>query len=330
MPLAYPDGTIAEHLACRHQAVAFDVSHLGTVRVTGPAAFDRIQASLTNDLARIGPGRAQYTHLLDPADASVVDDIIVWWIDDDTFDVMPNASNTEQVVAALSPGGQDVTAERAIIAIQGPHARERLVPVAPEAASVPRFRVRRFRWRDIDCVAAGTGYTGEDGVEVAVPAGVAEEFWDSVLAAGIAPAGLGARDTLRLEAALPLHGHELGAGITPLQAGLGWVVAWDKPGGFPGKDALVAERGRGVARKLAGLSTAGRRPPRQGCPVCVDGRAAGVVTSGNFSPVLGHGIALALLPPDVDADATIEIEVRDRSVPATLTPLPFVRRGNAA
>jgi aminomethyltransferase len=329
MPLAYPAGTIAEHLACRHGAVAFDVSHLGTVRVHGPGAFDRLQATLTNDLAKIGPGRAQYTHLLDPADASVVDDIIVWWVDEDLFDVMPNASNTDRVVEAVTGGNgqaEDVTATRAIIAVQGPDARQRLQAVAPEAASVPRFRVRRFEWHGAACVAAGTGYTGEDGVEIAVPAAAAGELWQAVLDAGIQPAGLGARDTLRLEAALPLHGHELGPGITPLQAGLGWVVAWDKPSGFRGKDALVAERQAGVTRRLAGLSTAGRQPPREHCPVIVDGKPAGEVTSGNFSPVLGHGIALALLSPSVSPDATIEIEVRDRRMPATLTALPFVRK----
>jgi aminomethyltransferase len=328
MPLSYPGGTIAEHLACRQAAVAFDVSHLGTVRLTGSRAFDSIQATLTNDLAKIGPGRAQYTHLLDLTDGSVVDDIIVWWVDETTFDVMPNASNTDRVRAAL-PDGRDVTATRAIIAIQGPSARARLVPVAPEAAAVPRFRVRRFDWHGAPCVAAGTGYTGEDGVEIAVPADAAEALWQDLLAAGMAPAGLGARDTLRLEAALPLHGHELGPGITPLQAGLGWVVAWDKLSGFFGKDALVAERQRGVTRRLAGLSTAGRRPPRQGYLVTVDGKPAGAVTSGNFSPVLGHGIALAFLPPDVTADAAFEIEVRDGAIPARLTDLPFVKRGPA-
>lgn len=324
MPLAYPAGTIAEHLACRHGAVAFDVSHLGTVRVSGPDAFDRLQATLTNDLAKIGPGRAQYTHLLDAGDASVVDDIIVWWVDEESFDVMPNASNTDRVVSAIA--GEDVTATRAIIAVQGPLARQRLEAVTPAAAAVGRFRVRRFDWRGIACVAAGTGYTGEDGVEVAVPAAGAEAFWNAVLTAGIEPAGLGARDTLRLEAALPLHGHELGPGITPLQAGLGWVVAWNKPSGFRGKAALVAERDRGVARRLAGLVTEGRQPPRQHYPVVVDGEVAGEVTSGNFSPMLGHGIALAFLPPAIGPGATIEIAVRDRRVPATLTATPFVKK----
>jgi aminomethyltransferase len=324
MPLAYPAGTIAEHLACRREAVAFDVSHLGTVRVTGADAFDRLQTTLTNDLAKIGPGRAQYTHLLDPDDASVVDDIIVWWVGDDRFDVMPNASNTDRVVAAIS--GEDVTATRAIIAVQGPEARDQLAKVAPGAAQVPRFRVTAFDWRGTECLAAGTGYTGEGGVEVAIPTDAAAAFWDALMAAGIQPAGLGARDTLRLEAALPLHGHELGPGITPLQAGLGWVVGWDKPSGFLGKEALVAERDRGVARRLAGLATAGRQPPRQHYPVFVDGEEAGEITSGNFSPVLGHGIALAFLPPTLADDAVIEIEVRDRRVSASRVAIPFVKK----
>jgi aminomethyltransferase len=324
MPLAYPGGTIAEHLACRRTAVVFDVSHLGTVRVSGAGAFDRLQSTLTNDLGRIAPGRAQYTHLLDPADASVVDDIIVWWVDEDVFDVMPNASNTARVIDAI--GGADITASRAIMAVQGPSARASLVAVAPAAAAVPRFGVRRFEWRGRSCLAAGTGYTGEDGVEVSVPADGAEDFWNELVDAGIGPAGLGARDTLRLEAGLPLHGHELGPGITPLQAGLGWVVAWDKPSGFRGRAALAAERERGPVRRLRGLATEGRQPPRQGYPVLVDGKPAGEVTSGNFSPVLGHGIALAFLPPGLGPEATVEVEARGRRVPVAVTAVPFVAK----
>jgi aminomethyltransferase len=163
-------------------------------------------------------------------------------------------------------------------------------------------------------------------VELAVPAEAASLVWDALMAAGIVPAGLGARDTLRLEAGLPLHGHELGPGITPLQAGLGWVVAWDKPGGFRGRDALLAERERGVSRRLRGLATAGRRPPRADQDVLVDGSPAGVVTSGNFSPVLGHGIALAFLPPEVGEGSEVAIDVRGEAVPATVVPTPFVKR----
>ena len=322
MPLSYASGTLAEHRACRTDAVAFDVSHLGTVRVEGPGAFEQLQKALTNDLRRIGPGRAQYTHLLDEADASVLDDIIVWWVADDAFDVMPNASNTERVRAAL--GGTDTTEQRAVVAVQGPKARARVEGVAPEAASVPRFRVGRFVWKGVECVAAGTGYTGEDGVECSVPREAAEAFWTAVLGAGIQPAGLGARDTLRLEAGLPLHGHELGPGITPLQAGLGWVVGWDK-GDFRGRAALERERELGVSRRLNGLVVEGRQPPREGCPVVMQGMAVGTVTSGNFSPMLGRGIALAFLPPDVEPGAAVEVEIRGQAVPASVVKPPFVR-----
>jgi aminomethyltransferase len=324
MPLSYPIGTIAEHLACRREAVVFDVSHLGTVRLEGPGARERLQSTLTNDLGKIAPGRAQYTHLLDATDASVTDDIIVWWVDQDCFDVMPNASNTDRVLEAL--GGRDVTDARAILAVQGRTARAQLATVSVEAASVGRFAVRLFDWHGAHCTAAGTGYTGEDGVEVSVPAEAAEAFWSAVMDAGIPPAGLGARDTLRLEAAFPLYGHELGPGITPLQAGLGWVVAWEKPSGFRGKAALLAERARGVSRKLRGVATESRQPPRQGNPVLVDGKPAGEVTSGNFSPVLDHGIALAFLPPVVEPGRGVEVDVRGRRLQASVVPTPFVSK----
>jgi aminomethyltransferase len=324
MPLSYPAGTIAEHRSCRTDAVEFDVSHLGTVRVAGADAFDRLQRALTNDLGKIAPGRAQYTHLLDEADASVLDDIIVWWVADERFDVMPNASNTERVRAALGTG-DDVTAGRAIIAVQGPNARRKLAAVSEEAAAIGRFRVGGFRWDGTDCVVAGTGYTGEDGVECSVPAERAIAFWEAVLGAGIPPAGLGARDTLRLEAGLPLHGHELGPGITPLQAGLGWVVSWTK-GEFRGRAALEAERDRGVSRLLRGLAVDGRRPPRTDQPVLVDGKPAGVVTSGNFSPVLERGIGMAFLPPEVADDTPVQIDARGSLLDARVAPLPFIKR----
>lgn len=330
MPLAYGSGTLAEHHACRHGAVAFDVSHLGTVRVEGPDALACLQRALTNDLGKIEPGRAQYTHLLDPDDASVLDDIIVWWLAPDVFDVMPNASNTDRVTGALAEGAgevtiADVTPTRAIIAVQGPEARQRLATVSPEAAAVGRFRVAPFEWNGIQAAVAGTGYTGEDGVECAVPAEHAQAFWDAVLGAGVEPAGLGARDTLRLEAALPLHGHELGPGITSLQAGLGWVVSWDK-GDFRGREALLAERDAGVARRLYGLAVEGRRPPRADQPVLVGGEQVGIVTSGNFSPELGHGIALAFLPPTFEVGDAVEIDARGTAMAATVVTTPFVAK----
>ncbi len=336
MPLAYPTGTLAEHMACRSAAVAFDVSHLGTVRVQGPGALERLQQQLSNDLRKVAPGRAQYTHLLDEADGSVLDDIIVWWLAAEVFDVMPNASNTARVRGAL--GGDDTTGERAVIAVQGPRARRLLASIAPDAAAVPHFGVASFSWNGTPCVVAGTGYTGEDGVECAVPADAAPDFWQAVLDAGVVPAGLGARDTLRLEAGFPLHGHELGPGITPLQAGLGWVVGWSKDD-FRGRGALEVERAAGVRRRLRGLVTDGRQPPRDGASVRAGSAPLGTVTSGNFSPVLGRGIALALLDTGPDArtdadaggniDTELAIDVRGRLLPARVEPSP-VRGGHRA
>jgi aminomethyltransferase len=329
MPLQYT-GVLDEHRACREHAVVFDVSHLGTIECGGPGAFALLQWLLTNDLGKITRGRTQYTHLLDPDDASVVDDIIVWWVDDDRFFVMPNASNTDRLRAAfdeaLARTGDevvfaDVTSTRAVLAVQGPEARSLLANVRPEAAAVARHDVRRVG----DLVVAGTGYTGEDGVELHVPAANAPELWDALCDAGITPAGLGARDTLRLEAGLPLHGHELGPGITPLQAGLGWVVGWDK-GDFRGRAALAVERERGIARRLRGIAVDGRRPPREGAPVLHDGTAVGEVTSGNFSPMLGHGIALAFVPPALEPDTPVQIDLRGQLLSARIVPLPFVKK----
>ena len=323
MPLSYRSGTVAEHLACRRSAVAFDVSHLGTVRVEGRNAFEDLQRAFTNDLGKIGPGRAQYTHLLDDADASVLDDLIVWWVDAERFDVMPNASNTARVLEAV--GGRDVTDERVVIAVQGPHSREVVARVAPDAAAVARFGVAAFDYAWERCLVAGTGYTGEDGLECALPANAAAGFWRALLEAGALPAGLGARDTLRLEAGLPLHSHELGPGITPLQAGLGWVVSWDK-GPFRGRVALEGERDRGVHRLLRGLVGTTRRPMRAGDRCQIEAGAdaqGGVVTSGNYSPILNRGIALAFLPPQVAEGARVGVETRGNRLEAVVVRPPF-------
>jgi aminomethyltransferase len=329
MPLAYPAGTLSEHRSCRSAAVVFDVSHLGTVQVAGAAAFDVLQRQFSNDLRKISPGRAQYTHLLDPDDASVVDDIIVWWTGDDVFDVMANASNTARVRDAV--GGEDTTSDRVVLAVQGPEARRMLHGVVPEAADVPRFAVTPFTFEGTPCTAAGTGYTGEDGVECAVPVAVAVDFWRAVIDAGILPAGLGARDTLRLEAGLPLHGQDLGPGITPLQAGLGWVVGWDKDE-FRGRAPLARERDAGPRRRLRGLVAEGRQPPRHDATVLRGDVPVGTVTSGNFSPVLGHGIALALLDAaaGVDDGDDVVLDVRGRPLAARVVRPPFVRAGQPA
>jgi aminomethyltransferase len=318
MPLQYA-GVLEEHRACREHAVLFDVSHLGRVTVAGPGSFDALQWLLTNDLRKISPGRAQYTHLLDPDDAHVVDDIIVLWESDERFCVMPNASNTDPLLAAC-PAGSDQTAATVCLAAQGPEARAIVAKVNPVAAEVERFAVQRVgEW-----LVSGTGYTGEDGIEIQVAAGDAPEVWTALLDAGFVPAGLGARDTLRLEAGLPLHGHELGPGITPLQAGLGWVVGWDKDD-FRGRAPLAAERERGIARRLRGIAIEGRRPARDGSAVVIEGDEVGVVTSGNFSPTLGHAIALAFVPPHAEIGAAVQVDVRGQLLDGQIVKLPFVK-----
>ncbi len=188
MPLAYPSGTVSEHRTCRTSAVAFDVSHLGTVRVRGAEAFEHLQHSLSNDLTRINPGRAQYTHLLDE-DGFVVDDIIVWWVDDERFDVMPNASNTTDVVKAI--GGFDVTDERAVIAIQGPEARSRLAQMSAEAATVHRFAVKRFEWAGVPCLVAGHRVHGGGGRGVCGPRRGGARFLGGGARSGRRPGGPG-------------------------------------------------------------------------------------------------------------------------------------------
>ena len=324
MPLAYPLGTLAEHAACRTGAVIFDVSHLGTVRVEGPTAFDQLQSCLTNDLSRIAPGRAQYTHLLDKDDASVLDDIIVWWVSDQVFDVMPNASNTDRVVAAI--GGSDTTATRAVIAVQGPKARVVVEKVCVEATAVKRFTVEEVQVCGFSCVVAGTGYTGEDGIEIAVPSDGAAVVWNALREAGAIPAGLGARDTLRLEAGFPLHGHELGEGISSLQAGLEWVVAWNKPN-FHGRKALLTEKEQGVSRRLVGISIPGRRPARDGTRVLdVAGNEIGSISSGNFSPTLGHCVAMAFVKPSTAVGDFVSMDVRGKLIEGVVVATPFVAK----
>jgi aminomethyltransferase len=321
MPLSYPTGTIAEHMACRTDAAIFDVSHLGTVRLAGAHAFDLLQRELTNDLRKIAPGRAQYTHACNDH-GGVADDIIVWWLDENTFDVMPNASNTERIRSVI--GGSDVTNDRAILAVQGPRARQRLATVSPEAAGVKRFRVARVEILGVECVVAGTGYTGEDGVELAVPIDHAPRIARALVESGATMAGLGARDTLRLEAGLPLHGHELSGDITTLEANLGWVIGWAKSE-FRGREALAKQRELGVDRLLCGLRTEGRRPPRDGARVLTGGVDAGVVTSGNFSPVLGCGIAFALLTPAMtNVGREVTVHVRDSALVGRVATTPFV------
>ncbi len=260
MPLEFGTGTVAEHLACRQSAAIFDVSHLGTVRVVGAGAQDVLQRALTNNLGKVAPGRAQYTHLLDEQ-GSVLDDLIVWWVSEQRFDVMPNASNTSRVLGAI--GGRDVTAERAVLALQGPASRDILGKVFPEAAAVGHFRVTTLGWRGADVVVAGTGYTGEDGVECAVPAALATELWETVVAAGAVPAGLGPATPSGWKPASPYTATSWGLVSRPWRPGChGWWRG-TSPGGSPGlkpSSSSVSEgcRGCSKASPARGASHCGR------------------------------------------------------------------------
>ncbi|OYV64548.1 MAG: glycine cleavage system protein T [Actinobacteria bacterium 21-64-8] len=322
MPLQYATGTVAEHLACRRDAVVFDVSHLGTVRCDGVEMFEVLQRTLTNDLTKIAPGRAQYTHLLND-DGGVVDDIIVWWVGAHEFDVMPNASNTNGVMSALP--GVDVTSERCVLAVQGPNARAKAARVDARFGDVARFRVTRFDFGGVEVRVAGTGYTGEAGLEIAAPNEVAAEIFERLIAAEVTPAGLGARDTLRLEAALPLYGHELTLHSTTLEAKLGWVLGWHKET-FRGRASVERERERGVARFLTGVAVGGRQPLRDGAEVFVAGESIGSLTSGNFSPTLERGIGLGLFSRALEPGSAVTVVLRGRELDATVVALPFVQK----
>ncbi|MVA77379.1 glycine cleavage system aminomethyltransferase GcvT [Auraticoccus sp. F435] len=346
MPLEYAGGgVLAEHAAVRGQVGVFDVSHLGKVRVTGPGAAAFVNDCLTNDLDRIGAGQAQYT-LLCTEEGGVVDDLIAYRYGDDDVFLVPNASNAPAVVAVLAgaaPAGVEVRdqhAELAVVAVQGPRSDEVLSAAGlPAGHPYMSFVTAELDTAGLDDVQgpAGvrvsvcrTGYTGERGYELVVPAEAAVAVWRAVLAAGepygIQPAGLGARDTLRTEMGYPLHGQDISLDVTPVQAGLGWAVGWQKPR-FRGREALLAEKQAGPARRLRGLRARGRGIPRPGM-VLVDGdRPIGTVTSGTFSPTLRTGIALALVEAGVPLGAEVEVQVRSRREVFEVVRPPFVQPG---
>ncbi len=334
MPIEYT-GTVAEHTSVREQVGMFDVSHMGYTEITGPDAVSWLNTIVTNDLGRIGAGQAQYT-LLCGSDGGVIDDLIVYRSDDDALFCVPNAANSDVVVAVLAEvaersqaadGAQITVADRraevGIIAIQGPRSADTLASIGLPAdhdymSFVP------VSWQGFDVITARTGYTGEHGYELICPADGLPVLWEALASAGVTPCGLGARDTLRTEMGYPLHGHELSADITPVQARLAWAVGWDKDD-FHGAVALRTERERGPHRVLWGLRATGRGIPRAGMTVRdSQDRVIGVTTSGTFSPTLRQGIALALLDPSVAEGDTATIDVRGRELPCRVTKPPFV------
>ena len=332
MPIQY-SGVVEEHLAVRTAVGVFDVSHLGNVDVVGAGAKEFVNSCLTNDLDRIGPGRAQYTLCCDDAGGGVVDDLIVYFGADDDLHLVPNASNTAEVVRrlqAVGPDGVEIVNRHedfAILAVQGPRSPEVLDALGIEAA-IDYMAFERLDWKGSAITVCRTGYTGEHGYELIVPAADAVAVWDELMAAVSSydgkPCGLGARDTLRTEMGYPLHGQDLSLDITPVQARCGWAVGWDKPA-FWGRDRLVEERAAGARRLLWGVLAQDRGIPRSHMSVKDSaGDVVGEVTSGTFSPSLKVGIGLALLARDVAEGDEVVLDVRGRSLPARVVKPPFV------
>jgi aminomethyltransferase len=337
MPLRYGSET-AEHQAVRHAAGLFDLSHMGEIVVSGPGAGEALDYALTGLLSVLAPGRARYT-MICAADGGVLDDLVVYRQGEQEFLVIANASNTALVFSelVLRASGfdavvSDATDSYALIAIQGPAATGILGPLCSLDLGAIKYYAGAFgSVAGRPCWVARTGYTGEDGFEVYCRPSDASAVWEALLAAGgpagLVPAGLAARDTLRLEAGMPLYGNELGPDVTPFEAGLGRVVKFDKPGDFVGREALSAAASSLPARRLVGLRIESRRVARHGYPVLVSGAAGGVVTSGAPSPTLGHPIAMAYLNAGLELrDAVLTVGIRGEAVPAELTDLPFYSR----
>lgn len=334
MPIEYA-GVLTEHRAVRERAGLFDLSHLGKVDVLGPRAFEGLQGLLTNDLRKVAVGAAQYHHLLNER-GGVDDDLFVYRLAEERWFVVPNAANTDRVVAALcdAVGAEAVVDHDAwcFLAVQGPRSLEVVATLFPEAAGLPFAGCTTVADGDAELVLARTGYTGERGYELFADGSTAESLWERLTDAGAVfqteRCGLGARDVLRLEMGYPLYGQDLGPDRSPLEAGLSWAVALDK-GDFRGRDALVRQREEGLPSRLRGLVTGDRRHiPRAHQPVLRDGVPAGEVTSGTFSPLLGAGIAMAYLSPGdaFEPGSEVEVDIRGRRAPARIVTTPFVDR----
>ncbi|MBY0441334.1 MAG: glycine cleavage system aminomethyltransferase GcvT [Mycobacteriaceae bacterium] len=332
MPVSYA-GTVSEHNATRNTVGLFDVSHLGKVLIRGPHAAALVNSAFTNDLARIAPGKAQYT-LCCTQSGGVIDDLIVYYVADDEIFLVPNAANTTAVVAALqevAPAGLTITNKHqshAVLAVQGPRAADVLDALSlPSGMGYMSYVDAEFSGLPVR--VCRTGYTGEHGYELLPPWETADVVFDALVAAvvdaGGELAGLGARDTLRTEMGYPLHGHELSLEISPLQAGCGWAVGWKKEAFF-GRDALLAEQAAGPQRVLRGLRAVGRGVLRPELTVLAGGRQVGFTTSGTFSPTLQTGIALALIDTAAGiADGHhVTVDVRGRALECEVVRLPFV------
>ena len=338
MPVQYPAGIVKEHQAVRNDAGLFDVSHMGEFEVRGPQALELVQHLLTNDVSRLGVGQAQYTVLCQP-DGTALDDCIVYRFDDH-YMVVVNAANLEKDRAWFQKAADGFDVEFtdrseafALLALQGPKAQQVLSRLTDVDLDAIRFY--HFEQGDVagkEAVISRTGYTGEDGFELYLAAVDAAEVWRALLEAGeedgLLPAGLGARDSLRLEVGYILYGNDLDERRTPLEAGLGWVVKLDK-GEFIGRDALASQKEEGLTEKLVGFVLEERGFPRQGYEIRYGGEPVGEVTSGVLSHSTGKGVGMGYVPVEASKPGTsIEIVIRDRAIPAEVVRPPFYTEGS--
>jgi aminomethyltransferase len=335
MPVQY-EGVIEEHRTVRSAAGMFDVSHMGEVRVQGPEAEAFLQRLTPNDVSKLAPGRAHYSGLL-TENGTYVDDLLIYRLGAEEFLVVVNASNAErdfEWIASRAGSGVQVTNESdqwALIAFQGPKSVEILRPLmTPGADGLKYYGFLQGEVAGRPAILSRTGYTGEDGFELYLRPDDAPQVWRRLLEAGayhgVTPAGLGARDTLRLEASMALYGHEIDETTTPFEAGLAWVVKMNK-GDFLGREALAAQQAEGARRKLVGFEVQGRGIARQAHEVKKEGSTVGTVTSGTWSPSFEKALGMAYVPVELAAPGTaLEIDVRGRSLPAVVVEMPFYRR----
>lgn len=335
MPVQYR-GLLEEHKAVREAAGIFDVSHMGEILFEGEGALEACNELISNDLSRIEDGQALYAGLLNER-GGFVDDVICYRFSETKILMCTNASNAEKdfawikAKAKAGPAIRDVSDDWALLAVQGPKAAAILQTLTEaQLDSIKFFRFREIQLGGKEVIAARTGYTGEDGFEIFCAPADAEALWEAILAAGeeqgIQPAGLGARDSLRTEAALSLYGNDIGEERTPLEAGIGWAVKLDKAQ-FIGKDALVRQKAEGLERKLVGFVLKERGIPRQGYAILDGGEPVGVVTSGTMSPTLQQPIGLGYVPPRLAAEgSTFAVEIRGKPVAAQVVKTPFYKR----
>ncbi|MGJ9404062.1 glycine cleavage system aminomethyltransferase GcvT [Arthrobacter sp. KK5.5] len=345
MPLKY-GSELGEHKAVRETAGLFDLSHMGEVWVEGPQAAAFLNTALVGNLAVIAVGKAKYS-LICNADGGIIDDLITYRRAEDRFLVVPNAGNAPRVAAALGERAEgfdvtvtDASAETSLLAVQGPKALEILLPLVPAAQHATVTDMKYYAADDVEFTVAGapvkvllarTGYTGEDGFELYVPNVQAASLWQALIEAGhdhgLVPAGLACRDSLRLEAGMPLYGNELSEDVTPFEAGLGGVVSFKKEEDFIGRTALEARKAAGADRVLVGLKGLGRRAGRSHYPVLKDGAPVGEVTSGQPSPTLGYPVALAYVDAGLAEPGTrLDVDLRGKAEPFEVVALPFYKR----